>query len=286
MLDKDGFERPEKTDGNILEIKNEKRKVQFDEHYPFRPRNIFFRIWAAIFRAAAIMVFNPYMAIKYRMVSFGNKNRNKLRHKPFVITCNHVHLFDDLTIGTNLFCWRKIYFTTLDNNIRRPMIGFFLRSLGGIPIPAESISGMRKFNEDVSELLRRKKPVLYNPEAALWPYYREIRPYKRGAFQMAVKNNVPVLPIVALFKRKQKRNGKFKYSIFFAICQPVYPDMTLADERARSEKLMQTVHQTSKRVADEWYKIQDCGFDEQKGLPKLRAIFDLDFVDDKWVVKK
>lgn len=44
MLDKDGIERPEKLDENILQIKNVKRKVRFDDKYNFRPRNIFFRM--------------------------------------------------------------------------------------------------------------------------------------------------------------------------------------------------------------------------------------------------
>jgi len=286
MIDKDGILRPDLTDMHVLEIKNETSKVCFDKKYSFRPRNIFFRAWSAFFRGLAIAVFNPVMVLKYRMYSFGNKNKKKLRGKPFIMTCNHVHMFDDLSIGSNVFCWRKIYFTTLDRNIKRPCIGFFLRSLGGIPIPGTSLSGMKKFNEDIAELLKKKKPVLYNPESALWPYYREVRPYKRGAFATAVKNNVPVLPLAVLFKRKKKRNGKFKYRMYFAICNPVEIDKTLPDERSQSEKLMKTVYETTCRVVKEWYEIQDCGFGDELVHQKLKPGRDLDFVDDKWIVKK
>ena len=205
MIDKDGIERPDSPDGHILERKNQKRKVKFDGKYSYRPRNIFFRAWAAFFRALAICVFNPVMRIKYGLKVYGGGYTKKLKGKPYIVTVNHVHMFDDLSIGTNLFTWRKIYFTTLDKNIRRPLIGFFLRSLGGIPIPVESIDGMKKFNDDISYLLKKNKVVLYNPEGSLWPYYREIRPFKRGAFSMAVKNDVPVVPFVMTFKRKQKR---------------------------------------------------------------------------------
>lgn len=286
MIDKDGVERPDQLDGNVLTIKNEKRKVRFDGNYSFRPRNIFFRMWSAFFRALAIMVFNPYMVLKYHMWTFGVENQKKLKGKPFVITCNHVHLFDDLSIGSNLFCWRKIYFTTLDRNIKRPMIGFFLRSLGGIPIPAESISGMKKFNEDISFLLKKRKPVLYNPEGSLWPGYREIRPYKRGAFSMAVKNDVPVLPLVVLFKRKPKKNGKFKTKLYFAICKPIEIDKTLPDEKSRSEKLMKQTFEVTQRVAKEWYEIQDCGFGDEKFKRNLKPNKTLFFEDDHWIVKE
>jgi len=266
MIDKDGVKRPDSPDGNILQIKNETRKVKFDESYPFRPRNIFFRIWAAIFRAVAIAVFNPFMVLKYKMTTTGGKTLKKLRKKGFIVTVNHVHMFDDLSIGTNLFCWRKIYFTTLDRNIKRPMIGFFLRSLGGIPIPANSISGMKKFNEDVSYLLKHNKPVLYNPEAALWPYYRGVRPFKRGAFSMAVKNDVPVVPMAITFKRKQKRNGKFKYKLFFTIGDAIEIDKTL-DEKAASEKMMRQACDFTVSTIKNFYESQDCGFgDESSGF--------------------
>ena len=283
MIDKDGIVRPDGVDQHVLEIKHETRKVKFDDSYDYKPRNIFFRMWAAFFRFLAILVFNPYMVLSRDMRSYGNENRNKLKGKGFVMTCNHVSVFDDLSIGTNLFCWRKIYYTTLSRNIKRPMIGFFLRSLGGIPIP-NTISGMKKFNEDISEILKENKPVIFNPEGSLWPNYREVRPFKRGAFVTAVKNDVPVLPIVVLFKRKKKRNGKFKYKLIFAMCEPVYADKSLPDEKSQSEKMMKQVYETTKRVAKEWYEIQDCGFGDEKHTRKLRPVKDLRFENDNWIV--
>lgn len=284
MIDKDGIERPDKLDDNILEVKNDKRKLKFDGKYNYKPRSIFFRMWAGFFRGLTICVFNPFMVLRFHMWTFGSDNGKALKGKPFIITCNHVHVFDDVSIGSNLFCWRKFYFTTLDRNIKRPMVGFFLRSLGGVPIPAHSLSGMKKFNEDISEILSKNKPVLYNPEGSLWPYYREIRPYKRGAFVTAVKNDVPVLPLAVLFKRKKKRNGKYRYYMYFAMCKPVYADKTLPDEKSQSEKLMQQVYETTKRVTREWYEIQDCGFGDEKVHRVLKPGKTLAFEDDQWIV--
>ena len=285
MIDKDGFQRPDVFDGHILELKNQKRRVVFDERYNFRPRNIFYRAWSAFITKVAIAILNPVLKIKYHMHIYGKQNAKALKKKAFICTCNHVHHFDDVSVGTNLFPNRKVYFTTLDANIRRPLIGFFLRSLGGIPIPVESLSGMKKFNSDVSEILKSGKPVLYNPESALWPYYREIRPYKKGAFSMAVKNDVPVLPLVVLFKRRKKRNGKFKYKLFLAVCRPIEIDQTLTDDRSKIDKLMKAVHETTKQVADEWYALQDCGFGDEGNLRKLKPK-QLKLIDDKWMIKE
>ena len=279
MIDKDGFERPDSADQHILELKNQKRKVVFDENYRFRPRNIFFRAWAAFIRFVAVLLLNPFLNMKYHFGIYGKQNAKSLKKQAFVCTCNHVHYFDDVSIGTNLFAWRKVYFTTLDANIRRPLIGFFLRSLGGIPIPVESLSGMKKFNADVSSILQSGKPVLYNPESALWPYFREIRPFKKGAFLMAVKNKSPQP------KFNNKKNGKLKYQLFIAVCNKVEIDTTLPDERDRINKLLLQVQEVTVRVAKEWYAIQDCGFGNEGSTRKLKAN-QLKFVDDEWVIKE
>ena len=262
MIDQDGIERPDSPDEHMLEIKHDTKKVQFDENYSFRPRNPFFKIWASIFRAIAICFFYPFMKIKYKLKIIGKENLKKLKKQAFIMTCNHVHVFDDVAIGTNVFPFRKIYFTTLDRNIRRPCVGFFLRSLGGIPIPVESLSGMKKFNADINYLLKKGKPVLYNPESAMWPYYRGIRPFKRGAFVMAAKNDVPVLPIVVTFKRKPKKNGKYKYQIYYTISQPIVGDRLLP-EKVLSESLMNQTYEVTKKIIDDFYQEEEKGYQKK-----------------------
>lgn len=269
MIDRDGIERPDRFDQHMRPISHDKRKVKFDENYSFRPRNIFFRMWAVFFRALVICVLNPIFHFKYGMKVYGKQNIKKLRKKGFIITCNHVFIFDDLGIGVNVFPFRKIYFGALDRSIKRPCVGFYLRSLGGIPIPRESLSGMKKFNEDVGYLLKKNKPVLIDPEGSLWPYYRDIRPFKRGAFSLAVKNDVPVLPMVVTFKRKRKRNGELKrrkngsyvYKVFYTACEPIYADKSIEDERSRIEDLLKKTHDVTEKTAREFYESQDCGFD-------------------------
>jgi len=261
MIDRDGFERPDIADEHMMEIKNTTRYVSFDGSYPFRPRNIFFRMWAAFFRIVAICFYNPFARLFYRIKIIGKEKLKPFRSKGFIMTINHVHLMDDLCVGTNIFPGRKIYFTTLSLNIKRPMIGFWLRSLGGIPIPNESISGNRKFNEDITYLLKHNKPVLYNPEGSLWFNYRDIRPFKRGAFVMAVRNDVPVIPIALTFRRRKKRNGKFKYYITYTICDPLYHEKGLSEKEA-SERLMAKAQKVTEKTVEDFYKNNDCGFDD------------------------
>lgn len=39
------------------------------------------------------------------------------------------------------------------------------------------------------------------PEACRWDFYQPIRPFKKGAFAMAVRYQVPVLPLVISYRK-------------------------------------------------------------------------------------
>lgn len=266
MIDEDGIERPDNPNEHMMSFGNNKtRKVKIDGSYPYRPRNIFFRMWAAFFRFLTIAVLCPYFILSGKVKVRNRKNLKGLRRRAFVVVCNHVTMIDDLSIGTNILNMRKIYFTTLQQNIQHKSTGFWLRSLGGIPIPVNSVAGMRKFDEDLSYLLQHKKPVIYNPEAALWPKYRGVRPFKRGAFVTAVKNDVPVMPVAITMVRKQKKNGKYKYRYIFHILPLIYPDKDVSQKDA-SEKLLNETHSIIEKTVQEFYQNNKCGFEDEKSL--------------------
>ena len=52
-----------------------------------------------------------------------------------------------------------------------------------------------EFVKAVNTILNEKDFILIYPEKSLWWNYRKPKPLKNGAFNLAVKNNVPVLPI-------------------------------------------------------------------------------------------
>jgi 1-acyl-sn-glycerol-3-phosphate acyltransferase len=54
---------------------------------------------------------------------------------------------------------------------------------------------MMKFTSAVNTLLKRGESILIYPEQAMWWNYRGVRPFKVGAFKLAFRAGVPVLPI-------------------------------------------------------------------------------------------
>lgn len=150
----------------------------------------------------------------------------EVKNTGVIITCNHVHPTDAPICATRLFgLKRKVRIVMLAENMDIPVAGPLLEALGAIPL-GDTINGMKHFNGYIKILLRRNKPVLIFPEAALWPYYRKIRPFNRGAFLFAEQTKVPILPVVLTFKTR--KNGKQKMIV--NILKPVYPENKTSKE--------------------------------------------------------
>ncbi len=152
----------------------------------------------------------------------GRKNIRSIKGGIITVS-NHIHNMD-ATMNALASFPRRPFFITLKSNFEIPISGFLVRALGGVPIP-ETKTALRKFNKDIEEALDKGKIIHYYPEAALWPYYHKLRPFKNGAFRLAVRKNVPIVPIIFTFKNPKgfMKLIKKKPYIRAIIEKPIYP---------------------------------------------------------------
>lgn len=144
-----------------------------------------------------------------------------------VTISNHVHPMDCTMNGLINFP-ERVYFPTLASNFQIPLIRHLIKLLYAIPIPKQP-KHMKQFLENIVKALQDGKTVHMYPEGSLWPYYEKIRPFKKGAFKIAVEANCPIVPIVyqfieptgvfAIYKRKKCIHAK--------ILKPIYPNEDL-----------------------------------------------------------
>lgn len=90
----------------------------------------------------------------------------------------------------------------------------------------------------VDKLLKDEEIVGIYPEGELIPYYNGVREFKDGAFNFAVKNQVPVLPIVFTYREVTGWRKYFKRKPFITlnILEPEYPDEYFNKENVRNLK--------------------------------------------------
>lgn len=226
MIDRDGIERPDKPDEHAFDFKHKKNKYKVTEK-TYRRRNPFYLFFCFIIRYIAVFFLSLIGIFKFGARSRSRKHYRKAKKTGAVIICNHAHYFDVVLIASQLSPFKKVWITTIQSNMDIPVAGPIERVLGAVPIPDDR-ADMDKFITAIDYRLKKKNFVAFMPEVALWPYYRDIRPFKISPFRFAAKNNVPVLPVTLTFrvKKKVKRSGetKLKYKFHYDFLPPVYPD--------------------------------------------------------------
>ena len=145
-----------------------------------------------------------------------------------VTISNHVHPMDCTMNGLINFPERT-YFPTLATNFKIPFIRHLIRVLYAIPITKKTAQ-IEKFFEQIKKALAEGKTIHMYPEAALWPYYEKIRPFKKGAFKMAAEAGCPIVPILYTFEEPDGIFALYKKKkcIHAKVLEPVYPNLNLS----------------------------------------------------------
>ena len=164
-----------------------------------------------------------------------------------VTVSNHVHPLDCTMVGLANVP-KKTFFTSLETNFKIPIVRKIIKLLNTVPIP-QNIKYTKAFMESIDELLENNKTVHFYPEGSLWPHYDKIRHFKNGAFDFAVRNNVPVVPMVIKFNKPKKINNlvKTRTTITLVIQKPLYPNRLLN----KKDAILDLKERTYKSMCDE-----------------------------------
>lgn len=206
-----GMQYPDDPFQRLLKVKQENSsegKYQFDGSYPYVDRSFGYRLNQAISFFVKWLLAAPINRLHFGLRIQGRENLALLGgelEKGIVMVCNHVYVFDALAVNQAVRPWRRIRIPMFAKHFNGGL-GYFLRGMGGIPVPEES-SGVRPFNEAIDYFHGKGDSILVFPEAVRWNWYQPIRPFRRGAFTIAWRLGCPVLPLVLTYR---KRRGLYR----------------------------------------------------------------------------
>lgn len=178
-----------------------------------------------------------------------------------VITCNHFNAFDSFAIQLaydeanqpNRVFYRVIRegnYTSFPG-----FYGFLMRHCNTLPL-SSNFATMKKFLRATDELLRKGNFILVYPEQSMWWNYRKPKPLKKGAYVMAAKSEVPVLPCFITMKDSDIMgdDGFFVQEYTIHIGKPIYPDEEKTYAK-RVEAMMDENYQVWKDIYEDEYQI-------------------------------
>ena len=177
-----------------------------------------------------------------------------------VVTCNHFSPMDNYVV---FHCIRKalpkkyLYKVIREGNYTNfpGLYGFFFRHCNTLPLSSNKRT-MAQFLSATDTLLKSGESVLIYPEQAMWWNYKKPRPFKIGAFRIAFKAGVPVLPTFISLKDDEKKgpDGAPLQRHVFHILPPVYPDKSLPIKEGTT-KMMDEAFARTKAKYEEVYGV-------------------------------
>ena len=224
-----GIEYPE--DPSIRMVRPTKFTHPFvmDENYPYYEDNFHYWLNYVLDYAKFWFLVHPLLRIIYGLKVERNDimKRYKKEFKNGAITiCNHCFRWD---VPSVIAATRKHFWI--------PMIGenmmtddyWHMKYIGGIPVPS-TMAAMKKYNEAFDKHHELGHWFHVFPEGINWKWYKPLKPFYKGAFSMAYKYNMPLLP---LYINYRPRTGIYKLFgkkdeplLTISIGEPIFPDTT------------------------------------------------------------
>lgn len=180
-----------------------------------------------------------------------------------VLTCNHFNPFDVFTVESvlrlsGIMQKRKLYKVIREGNYTNfpGFYGFLFRNCDTLPLSSNKRT-MVEFMKSVDHILSSGDLILIYPEQSLWWNYRKPRPLKKGAYRLASRNNVPVIPIFITMEDSDiiDTNGFPVQEYIVNILKPIYPNEELS-EKENSEKMSEENFEMWKNVYEDFYKVK------------------------------
>ncbi len=191
----------------------------------------------------------------------GIENLNKVSTGA-IVTCNHFNPFDCFAIEKVFRMSGKIEEKRLYKVIREGnytnfsgLYGFFFRNCDTLPLSSNKRT-MVKFMKAVDTLLNKGDFILIYPEQSMWWNYRKPKPLKNGAFKIAARNNVPVIPIFITMQDSEiiGEDGYPVQEYIINIKEPIYPNKELS-EKENTDIMRDKNFEVWKEIYEEFYKI-------------------------------
>ena len=235
---------PEDTSAHYIKVV-EKKKISFDEDYPYIDRSkgfAFKRFWV---RFLLTLIVFPLCRFIYGLKIEGKENlkkHSKELKNGFISVANHVCFWDFIFIHKALRP-RKPYTPVWDKNVTGPS-GPLVRLMGGIPIPVSNMKVTLVFNKAILGELEKGNVLHVYPEGSMWEYYAPIRPFKKGAFYFSIAANKPILPLAFSYRKPSKIASILFHSeasFTLRIGEPIFPD-SAKDLLEAEEELTKKAH--------------------------------------------
>ena len=179
-----------------------------------------------------------------------------------IITCNHFNPFDCFAVEhvfrvAKLNRKKRLYKIIREGNYTNfpGLYGYFFRNCDTLPL-ASNKRVMVELMKSIDIILKRGDFILIYPEESMWLNYKKPKPLQNGAFKLATRSNVPVVPIFITMQDSSVigEDGMPVQEYIINVEKPIYGDENLP-EKERITQMKDKNYAVWKTIYEDFYKV-------------------------------
>jgi len=184
-------------------VGNDKKNYVVDSGYVYNKKSFWWKLSSFLLYRIIVTPFAYlYMKIKFSQKIVNRKLLRRFKSTGYFLYSNHTMLAGDAFIPSLVNFPNKTYVVVGAKNISNKFFRPMIEMCGAIPLPS-TLSATKNFLQIIDKRITEKSAVFIYPEAHIWPYYTDIRPFKSVAFRYPITNDVPTFVVTNTFKKRK-----------------------------------------------------------------------------------
>lgn len=198
------------------------KPIEINENFKYQHNKIYW-FFAFAIRIIFIPILYCVSKIIYATSVKNKKVLKKIKNKGYFIYSNHTSAFDPINHACLVNPTKYSAIIASLDSFSIKGLGGFVHLIGAIPVP-QNLKMYKNFFGILKYHIQKKRKVVVYPEAHIWPYYYDIRPFKSVSFRYPCELDTPILVATTIYK---KRKILHTPKMVIILNEPLYPNKDL-----------------------------------------------------------
>lgn len=172
------------------------------KNYKYINKNIFYQILEALLRIIVFPIVYLILKIEYLFKIKNKKVLKQSKNKGYFIYGNHTSYLLDAYLPTLVNPFKRPYIIVNPDALSIKGLRTIVKLLGALPTPSNSKEA-RGFISAINEYINKNKVIAIYPEAHIWPFYYDIRPFDSVSFHYPYDFDSNVYSMTTIYKKRK-----------------------------------------------------------------------------------
>ncbi|APG70251.1 1-acyl-sn-glycerol-3-phosphate acyltransferase [Lactobacillus delbrueckii] len=214
-------------------VSSAQQDFQLPDDYQVFRKGAAWQFWNVLVRSLACAFAWLYSRLFLLVKVKGKEKLRPFKKQGYFVYGNHTQMLGDPFTPMTIVNPYHYYALAAQANWGIPFLGKYVIPAAGLPV-GKNIKQSIRLLKDVKYAYEEKQAaIVIYPEAHLWPYYTEIRPFPATSFNFPVSLKAPAFAMTTTYQPCRWRKRP-KITVY--IDGPFYPDEKLG-KKAAQEKL-------------------------------------------------